>query len=153
MEHPVYDIWARRTGLLLGGVYLLPIAGLTIAVASKGHGIPDDLIYIDLILGAVGLALGCTMHACMSARVRIDMAERRVVHSFALFGITLRRIAADLGQFDHISLHRLYRGGYRASLIGREKEVTLAISTNLGRVRTEAQEAATLTGLRLADGL
>jgi hypothetical protein len=153
MENYVYEGWARKIGLLIGCSYFIPVLGLTAALDLNGHGIPNDLLVINLALLVFALGIGSLVQASMSVRVKIDMAEGKVAQAWSLFGVTVRRKSSDLSQFERISLHRLYRGGYSASLVGRDRELQLAISTNLGRVRGVAEQAAALTRLKLADNL
>jgi hypothetical protein len=153
MEHHVHDRAARYFSWLLFLPFAGPAIGLPLALKLHDQHVPDDFIWIGIGLGALGLVASLLVFAASSATVNIDIADRKVVNTWWLLGIPLRRKQADLADFDRISLHRLYRGGYRATLLGRAREQELAVTVNLARARAAAEDAAKLTGLRLADQL
>ena len=85
--------------------------------------------------------------------ISIDPIQRKVFRIYKLFGCSVYRKVYDLSQFDRISLHRVPRGGYRATLVGREQEVVLSVSWKLDWVRHAAAQAASAIGLQMSDQL
>ena len=81
------------------------------------------------------------------------VGEGKISRFNELFRFAVYKRAYDLLQFDRISLHRAYRGGYYASLVGREQEVIIARSASLGHLREAAEQAAALTSLKVNDQL
>jgi hypothetical protein len=153
MEHYIYDRAARLASWLMLFPFLLPICVLTAVMKGSGGHIPDDLIWAFGGILFVGIAAFLAVYVSSDGTVKIDVADRKVIHAWRLFGLTVRQTQADLSLFNSVSMHRLYRGGYRATLLGRDKEVTLCVTTDLARLRALAEEAAKLAGLKLADHL
>ena len=58
-----------------------------------------------------------------------------------------------LSNFDRVSLSRGFRAGYRVSVIGREQELMVFASNNLGNARERADEIAGECGLKVRDHL
>jgi hypothetical protein len=118
---------------------------------------PDKLsivtafVMVSLVVLSAGLLL--LIHLTTNVWIRIDPTQRRVIQIYKLFGYQVYRRNYDLSQFDRISLHRAFRGGYRATLVGREQEVVLSASWKLGWVRHAAEQVATSTGLTMSDQL
>jgi hypothetical protein len=93
------------------------------------------------------------IHLTTNVWVSIDPTQRKVFHIYKLFWYPVFRKTYDLSQFDRISLHRAFRGGYRATLVGREREVALSASWKLGWVRHAAEQTSTSIGLKMSDQL
>lgn len=157
LEMYVYDKLGRRIGLILTPLFFLPIiavAGGIYSTAPAGHrDIPAELVGMLVFLTAFSLIMGIMVNIAMSLRVRVDPGKGKVFRIYTLLGRVVRRTEFPLSQFDRISLHRAYRGGYLATLIGREREVIIGVSSNLGRVRKAAEEAAACCNLPLKDQL
>ena len=156
MEIPVYDRLSRR--LVLG---IIPVLFLPIAIVFRtfwsnpafGGSIPHDISFLLISLTAFTAALSLVLYLLTNARTNIDPDEGKVFRAYKLFGWTMYRRDLELSQFDRVSLHRGARGGYRAMLVGREKEVVLRLSADLGQTRKAAEDAASVSGLKLNDQL
>ena len=107
---------------------------------------------ITLIL-ALTVLIALSMQLATNAWIRISAGDGKISRFNKLFGFTLFKRDYDLQQFDRISLHHAYRGGYYASLVGREQEVIIARSTSLGSLRKVAEQAAAVTSLKINDQL
>ena len=99
----------------------------------------------------VGLFL--LVHLTTNVWISIDPTDKKISQRYKFFAWPIYQRTYDLSQFDRISLHRAFRGGYRATLIGREREVVVVTSWRLGVAREAAERAATFTGLRTSDQL
>ncbi len=140
-------------GTILSLVFFAPtiIALLALrSLAQKAHG---DLLIVVVFLVVVFAGLFLLMHVTTNVWIRIDPMQRKVFHIYKLFGYPVYRKIYDLSQFDRISLHRAFRGGYRATLVGREQEVAVSASWKLGWVRQAAEQVATSVGLKMSDQL
>jgi len=118
---------------------------------ATGERLIVAAVAIFLVVSSAGVFL--LFNLTTNVWISIDPIQRKVFHIYKLFGCSVYRKAYDLSQFDRISLHRALRGGYRATLVGREKEVVLSASWKLGWVRHAAEQAATSIGLRMSDQL
>lgn len=113
----------------------------------------DELLIVVAFLVVVFAGLFLLMHLTTNVWISIDPMQRKVFHIYKLFGYSVHRKIYDLSQFDRISLHRAFRGGYRATLVWREQEVVLSASWKLGWVRHAAEQIATSIGLTMSDQL
>ena len=157
MENPVYDGVTRRLGAIVLLVVFVPIIPVLSALRSLAQKPSDQIltvmVVVMVLLVMVSAGLLLLIHLTTNVWISIDPMRRTVVQTYKLFGYSVHRKTYDLSQFDRISLHRALRGGYRATLVGREKEVVLSASWKLGWVRHAAEQAATSIGLRMSDQL
>jgi len=153
LEVPVYDKTTRWLGSVVVLVLVVPIISVLLGLRAIDQRSSGELLIILVPVVIVNVGLFLLLQIATNVWIQIDMTTRRVSTLYKLFWWTVFRRVYDLSQFDHISLHRIYRGGYRAALVGREREVAVAASWRLGSVRQAAERAAAVTGLRLADQL
>lgn len=153
MEAPVYDKTTRWLSSIVFLVLLVPIISMLLWLRTVDQRSSAELLFVLVPLVIVNVGLFLLLQIATNVWIRIDMTERKASQLYKLFGWTVFRRAYDLAQFDHISLHRIYRGGYRATLVGREREVVVAASRKLGSVRQAAERMAAESGFRLADQL
>ena len=123
------------------------------ALRSVDQKASADLLIIAAFFVALFAGLFLMIHLATNVWIHIDPMQRRVFRIYKLFGSPLYRRVYDLSQFDRISLHRAFRGGYQATLVGREQEVALSVSGKLGWVRHAAEQVATSIGLKMSDQL
>ncbi len=153
LEEPVYDRTTRWVGGVVLLVFFVPIAAMLLWLRAMSQKHSSDLLMVVGFLALVNLGLFLVIHLSTNVWIKIDLADKTVSQLYKLFGWSVYRKIYDLSQFDHISLHRAFRGGYRATLVGREREVALAASWKLGGVRQAAERIATFSGLRLGEQL
>ncbi len=155
LEIPVYDALARRIGLILIPVFLIPVVAIfgIFSTIPANQKIPEDIALILGLLAVFSVGICLFMNASTNVRVKIDPGKGKVFRTYRLFGWTVRQQDYPLSQFERVSLHRGFRTGYIATLIGREKEVVLCFSTDLRRARKTAEDAAACCGLKLNDQL
>jgi hypothetical protein len=153
MEEPVNDVVSRwLTGILLLMLFI-PVAIFLLWLRTIDHRSVGDLLTAVAFIALLNAGLFLFLHVVTNVWIQIDPPQRRVSQLYKFFGWTVYRKTFDLSQFDHISVHRVFRGGYRATLVGREREVPVAASWKLGTARRAAERAAAFTSLRLSDQL
>ncbi len=152
-ENPVYDKVTRRLGAIVLVTLFAPIVIALWALRSVDRNASEGLLIVAIFLVVVFAGLFLLIHLTTNVWIRMDPMQRKVFHIYKLFGYSVSRKVYDLSQFDRISLHRAFRGGYRATLVGREQEVVVSASSKLGWVRRAAEQAATSTGLKMSDQL
>lgn len=153
MEVPVYNRatrWALDAGLLLA---FIPIIALLLRLRAIDPKVSAELLIVIEFLAILYTGLFLLVHLTTNVWIRIDPTGKKVFQLYKLFGWPVFQRAYDLSQFDRISLHRAFRGGYRATLVGHDREVVLAASPQLGVVRRAAEQTATFSGLRMSDQL
>ena len=153
VENPVYDTMTRRLSAIVSVALFAPILIGLWTLRSVDQKVADELLIVAIVLVVVFASLFLFMHLTTNVWIRIDPMQRKVLHVYKLFGYPVYRKTYDLSRFDRVSLHRAFRGGYRATLVGREHEVVVSASWKLGWVRPAAEQAATLSGLKLSDQL
>lgn len=153
MEEPVYDGMARWLGGILLVLLFIPVVTFLLWLRTIDQRISGDLLSVVAFLALLNAALFLFLHLVTNVWIQIDLPGGRVSQAYKLFGWPVYRKTFDLSQFDHLSVHRVFRGGYRATLVGREREVPLAASWKLGTVRRAAERAAAFSGLKLSDQL
>ena len=153
MEAPVYDGTARWLGSIVLLVLLVPIISMLLWLRTIDQRSSGELLFVLVPLVIVNAGLFLILQIATNVWIQIDTTARQASQLYMLFGWTVFRRVYDLSQFDHVSVHRIYRGGYRATLVGREREVVVAASWKLGSVRQAAERTAAVSGLRLADQL
>ena len=153
MENPVYDKVTRGFGTVVLLAFFVPLVATVSALRSFSHKASDELsvVMVFLVIFSAGLLL--LIHVTTNVWIRLDPTQRRVSLIYKLFRYSVYRKEYDLSLFDHISLHRAFRGGYRATLVGREQEVILSASWKLGRVRQAAETVAAAIGMKMSDQL
>jgi hypothetical protein len=156
MDFAVYDGAHRRASLL---VVVALIAGMLAAFATFfviRHGettVPPPGSYLILFPLTMILALFPLIIAVTNVRIRVESVTGEIFRLFTLFGHEVRRQRLKLSDFDRVSLNRSYRAGYRVSLVGREREVMVFVTNNLGTARERADEIAAECGLKVSDHL
>lgn len=153
MEEPVYDGVARWLGGILLLLLFIPVVTVLLWLRTIAPRVSGDLVTVVAFLALLNAALFLFLHLATNVWIKIDLPDRKVSQLYKLFGWALYRKTFGLSQFDHISVHRVFRGGYRATLVGREREVPVAASWKLGSVRRAAERAAAFSGLTLSDQL
>lgn len=153
LEEPVYDGTTRWVGGIVLLVFFVPIIAFLLWLRTVDQKHSSDLLMVVGFLALVNLGVFLLVHLSTNVWVKIDLTDKTVSQLYKLFGWPVYRKTFNLSQFDHISLHRAFRGGYRATLVGREREVALAASWKLGGARGAAERTATFSGLRLGDQL
>ena len=153
MEEPVYDGVARWLGGILLLLLFIPLVTFLLWIRTIDHRIAGDLLSVVAFLALLNAGLFLCLHLMTNVWILIDLPGGKVSQVYKLFGWAVYRRTFDLSQFDHISVHRVFRGGYRATLVGREREMAVAVSSKLGSVRDAAERAAAFSGLRLSDQL
>jgi hypothetical protein len=153
MEEPVYDGMTRWLGGIVLLTLFIPTLVLLLFLRSIDHKNSGDLLRVAGFLAVLYTGLFLILHLATNVWIRIEVPGKRVFQLYKLFGWAVYRKIFDLSQFDHISLHRFFRGGYRATLVGRDREVVVAASWKLGSARQAAERTAAFTGLRLSDQL
>lgn len=153
VENPVYDKVTRRLSAIVSVALFAPVLIGIWTLRSVDQRVEDELLIVAIFLVVVFASLFLLMHLTTNVWIRIDPMQRKVFHIYKLFGYPVYRKAHDLSRFDRISLHRAFRGGYRATLVGREQEVVVSASWKLGWVRPAAEQAATSSGLKMSDQL
>ena len=153
MDAPVYDKvarWGTSAGALL---FFVPLIALLIGLRAIDRKAAADLLVVLEVLSAVYTGLFLFLHVMTNVWIRIDTVTTKVFHVYKLFVWPIFQRMYDLSQFDRVSLHRSPRGGYRATLVGHEREVVVAASWNLARTRDAAERAASASRLRVSDQL
>jgi len=155
VEFPVYDRLVRRLAVVMVPVFFLPIVTVFAILSGPAAGgpIPNDLVVMLIVLTVTTTGLSLMTQVTTGVFVRIDPDEGRISRLYKLFGRTVYRRDRDLSQFDGVSLHRGGRGGYRTTLVGRDNEVVLRLSSDLKEARKAAEAAVACCGLKLNDRL
>ncbi len=153
MEEPVYDGMARWLGGIVLVLLFIPAVAFLLWLRSINQRASGDLLPVIGFLALLNATLFLFLHLVTNVWIQIDLPGRKVSQVYKLFGWSVYRKTFDLSQFDHLSVHRVFRGGYCATLVGREREVPVAASWKLGTVRRAAERAAAFSGLTLSDQL
>jgi hypothetical protein len=151
VEAPVYDRvarWGTSAGALL---FFVPLLAFLIGLRAIDRKAAADLLVVLEVLSAVYTGLFLFLHVMTNVWIRIDTVTTKVFHVYKLFVWPIYQRMYDLSQFDRVSLHRSPRGGYRATLVGRDREVVVAASWNLARARNAAERTSAVSRLRLND--
>ena len=149
----MYDSVTRRLGAIVLLALFVPIGIGVMALQSFDRKASADLLIVVAFLAVVTAGCFLLVHLTTNVWIRIDPTRRKIFHVYKLFGYPVYQRVYDLSQFDRISLHRAFRGGYQATLVGREREVALSASWKLGWVRDAAERAAPSIGLQVSDQL
>jgi hypothetical protein len=156
MEFAVHDVPNRRFGPLIG---IALISGILAAFATfllLPHG-PDKVSnhsYLILILPfSMILAVLLLISIMTSVRIHVERATGQVFRLFTLFGRQVWRERFNLSEFDRVSLSRAFRAGYRVSLLGRQQDLIVFFTNNLGNARDKAEAVAAECGLSVSDHL
>jgi len=155
MEFTVYDGQNKRTALL---VVVALILGMAAAVATfvtvrNGDTTAPPGSYVFLFPLAMILALFPLVSITYSTRIRVERVSGEIFRLFSLFGHEVWRQRFRISTFDRVSLNRAFRAGYRVSLLGREQEMVVFTTNNLGSARERADEIAAECGLKVSDHL
>ena len=70
-----------------------------------------------------------------------------------LFGLEVRRQRFNLSEFDRVSLSQGFRAGYQVSLVGRDQDLKVFLTANLGTACHRAEEVAAECGATVGDQL
>ena len=155
MEFTVYDGQNKRMAVL---VVIALITGMVAGVGTflmVRHGettVPPGS-YLFLFPLTMILALFPLISITFSMRIRVERANGEIVRLFTLFGHEVWQQRFRLSNFDRVSLNRNFRTGYRVSLLGRNQEVMVFATNNLGNARERADEIAGECGLKVSDHL
>jgi hypothetical protein len=93
------------------------------------------------------------MNPSTGATIRIERPSGKVFQLDFLFGLNVRRQRFNLSEFDRVRLSGGFRAGYRVFLVGRDQELKVFLTANLGTVRHCAEEVAADCGLMVSDQL
>ncbi len=153
MEEPVYGGMARWLGGIVLVLLFIPVVAFLLWPRAIDQSASGDLLPVIGFLALLNAGLFLFLHLATNVWIRIDLSGRKVSQIYKLFGWAVYRKTFELSEFDHLSVHRVFRGGYRATLVGREREVPVAASWKLGTVRRAGERAAAFSGLRVSDQL
>ena len=148
LEFPVYSRLSRS--YYSAAVMLIPPL-IIMLVSPRGGRATDELWILLGIMIPAALILFLVLHLSMNVWVKFDSSSRKFTFTRRLVGLSVWRKDYDISQFDRISLHRGFRGGYCASLVGRDLVLTLSVSNKLEEVRKIADLAVAQTNLKLND--
>lgn len=140
--------WGTSAAALL---FFVPVIAFLIGFRAIDRRATTDLLFVLVPLAFVYTGLFFFLHIMTNVWIRIDMATGKAFQVYKLFVWPLYQRMYDLLQFDRVSLHRAFRGGYRVTLVGREREVVVAASWNLTRAHDAAERASAVSRLRLND--
>ena len=99
------------------------------------------------------LALFPLISITTNVRIRVERVTGKMFRLFTLFGHEVRQQRFNLSDFDHVSLDRGSRAGYRVSLLGRQQDVIVFFTNNLDAARERANEIAAECGFKVSDHL
>jgi hypothetical protein len=150
MENRVNDKGLTRVTFTLIAVIFVPFAFIATSLL-RSHD--EELVAALGVALALTVLIALSMQVATNAWIRISIGDGKISRFNKLFGYTVFKKDYDLRQFDRISLHRGFRGGYYASLVGREQEVIIARSMSLGRLREVAEQAAAVASVKINDQL
>ena len=155
MEFTVYDGQNKRAGLLIVVALIMGIVAAfgTFLMVRHGETTAPPGSYLFLFPLTMILALFPLISITFSMRIRVERANGEIFRLFTLFGHEVWRQRFRLSNFDRVSLNRGFRAGYRVSLLGREQEVMVFATNNLGNARERADEIAGECGLEVSDHL
>jgi hypothetical protein len=88
-----------------------------------------------------------------SVRIHVECGTGQVFRLFTLFGRQVWLERFNLSEFDRVSLSRAFRAGYRVSLLGRQQDLIVFFTNNLGNARDRAEAVAAECGLSVSDHL
>jgi ribosome modulation factor len=149
----VYDPVTRRLATIVTLTLLVPIVAGLLTLRSLDQKAAGEFLSIAPFFVALFAGVFLMIHLSTHVSISIDPMKRRISRIYKLFGYPVYRQAYDLSRFDRVSLHRAFRGGYQATLVGNDREVTLSASARLGWVRSAAEQAAIASGLKMSDQL
>lgn len=86
------------------------------------------------------------------ATIRIERPSGKVFQLDFLFGLEVRRQCFNLSEF-HRQPERGFRAGYQVSLVGRDQELKVFLTANLGIACHRAEEVAAECGPTVSDQL
>lgn len=153
MDSPVYDTVTRRLATIVTLTLLVPIVAGLLALRSLDQKASGELLGIAPFFVALFAGIFLMIYLSTHVWISIDPMRRTISRTYKLFGYPVYRQVYDLSQFDRVSLHRAFRGGYQATLVGKDREVTLSASARLGWVRRAAEQAGISSGLVMSDQL
>jgi hypothetical protein len=152
MEFAAYDRSYRRLGTVLAVAILLGAFGAGLLLRG-GAKMPTEFYFFQII--PVGIAFGVFVVANITTnvRIRIERETGEVFRLYLLAGREVRRQRFNLPDFDRVSLNRGFRSGYQVFLLGREQDLMVCFTANLGIARDRADEVAAKCGLKVSDRL
>jgi hypothetical protein len=154
VEFRVYGKTSRFIIAIFAAPMLAVAAGLFVFLSAEPAGGMQPGIYLVMAMPAMTtLLLTLLLSVTMGVRIRIERPEGAVYRIHALLGYELRRKRFALADFQRVSLYRTGRGGYHASLIGRDEELICSFSASLKEVRETAERVAAECGLKVTDHL
>ena len=65
----------------------------------------------------------------------------------------MRRQCFNLSEFDRVSLNRGFRAGYQVSFVGRDQQLKVVLTANLGTACHRAEDVAPECGPTVSDQL
>lgn len=156
MEVRIYDSLNRKVALLVTvalSVGVLAAFTTFLLLPHQGTRVPTQAYFILIVPVGMILTVFAVMNLMTGATIRIERPSGEVFQLDFLFGLEVRRQRFNLSEFDRVSLNRGFRAGYRVSLLGREQDVIVLITNNLGTARQRADEIAAECGLKVSDHL
>jgi hypothetical protein len=156
MEVRIYDSLHRKVALL---VTVALTAGVLAAFTTflllphQGTRVPTQAYFILIVPVGMILTVFAVMNLMTGATIRIERPSGEVFQLDFLFGLEVRRQRFNLSEFDRVSLSRSFRAGYQVSLVGRDQELKVFLTANLGTARHRAEEVAAECGLTVSDQL
>ena len=147
MEFTVYERAIRRLGLVMTLSLLLGMFaafGITYRLLPHGGTSTKMPVEFYILIFTVGIILPVFAIAEITTGVtiRIERATGEIFRMYTLLGREVRRERFNLSDFDRVSLSRGFRTGYRVSLLGRERDLLVCYTTNLGAARDRADKVA-----------
>jgi hypothetical protein len=155
MEFSVYDGQNKKAAVLVVVALIVGMAagvGTVVTVRHAETPAPHGS-YLSLFPLALVLALFPLISITSNMRIRVERGSGEVSRLFRLFGHEVWRQRFRLSDFDRVSLNRAFRTGYRVSLLGREQDVMVLATNNLGDARERADKLAAECGLKVSDHL
>jgi len=154
MEFAVFGVERRRASLLVACALLVGMVAAfgTVILLSPDATRMRAAFFPGLALPVVALS-ALMITAMITVRIRIERATGEVFQLYGVLGLEVRRRRFTLAEFDRVSLSRAFRAGYRVSLLGRQHDLRVFVTSDLGAARDRADQVAAASGLNLTDQL
>jgi hypothetical protein len=156
MEVRIYDsLNTKVASLIMVALTAGVLAAFTmfLLLPHQATRIPTVLYFILIVPVGMILAAFAIMNLMSTATIRIERTSATVFQVDFLFGLEVRRQRFNLSEFDRVSLSRGCRAGYQVSLVGRDQDLKVFLTANLGTARDRAEEIAAECGLTVSDQL
>jgi hypothetical protein len=156
MEFRIYDNLNRKVVSLIAVALTAGVLAAFTTFSLVPHPetrVPTQAYFILIVPAGMILAVFAVMNLMTGATIRIERPMGEVFQLGFLFGLEVRRRRFNLSEFDRVSLSRGFRAGYQVSLVGRDQELKVFLTANLGTARHREEEVAAECGLTVSDQL